>query len=343
MVPFMLTYDLDISRLLPLLNHILGIGLNLLSALKESFSLSWICLLLCVTVDGQALGEAMWERRESKFQPSIKKPSDSLFVTAIKDVISDMIKFHPADRPSAQEVIERFEELQAYTQQIGEFHVFRNEHHTLGRGKLVTVYLGEQVSAKEQVAVKEVTINTSSETGVEYKKILDEKKTLCSFYPQKNMLKVYAIQSEQQKNTIRVSLVTELCPLGNLQQYVQKNDLTVGKKLDIMIECIHALSHLHKNLPWSLLYRDICPDNILLRGTAVKPVVKLCPVSVTRTMTPEEDEAQWYYKAPEQTCLQGRFFNHDKKTEIFSIGMTNLALLEAPNRSTMEPRTGKAC
>ena len=283
----------------------------------------------------------MWERRESGFQPSIKKPSDSLFETAIKDVISDMIKFHPADRPSAREVIKRFEELQVSTQQIGEFDIIKNEHHILGRGKMVTVYLGEHESTKEQVAVKEITINTSSEAGIDYKMIEDEYSTLHSTLPHKNILKVYDnIHTDHQEHMIHISLVTELCHLGNLPHYVQKNDLTLGKKLDIMIDCTQALAHLHKNQSHSLLYRDICPDNILLSGTALKPVVKLCPVSVTRTVMNEEDETQWYYKAPEQTCLQGGRFVHDKKTEIFSLGMTNLALLEAPNRSAMEPQTG---
>ena len=281
----------------------------------------------------------MWERRESGFQPSIKKSSDGLFVTAIKGVISDMIKFCPADRPSAQQVIERFEELQASMQHIGEFDIIKNTHHTLGRGKMATVYLGEHESTQERVAVKEVMVNISTKDDVDYKKFEEQGKTAQIIPPHKNVLKIHAIHSEQQQTTMHVSLVTELCPLGNLQQYAQKNDLTLRNKLDIMIECTQALAHLHKNQPQSLLYRDICPDNILLSGTAIKPIIKLCPVSVTRTVMPEE-EAQWYYKAPEQTCQQGRFFPHDNKTEIFSLGMTNLALLEAPNRSAMEPRTG---
>ena len=290
----------------------------------------------------------MWERRESGFQPSINKSSDSLLVTAIKDVISDMIKFCPADRPSAQEVIERFKELQASTHRISEYDIIKNEHYTLGRGKLVTMYLGENAVTQERVAVKEVTVNTSSETDVEYKKFQDEKKILRSIPPHKNILKVHAIYSKCKKNTIQISLVTELCAFGNLQQYVQETDLALGKKLDIMIECTQALAHLHKKhpkqQPQSLLYRDICPDNILLSGNAIKLVVKLSPVSVTRIMDPEVEEDQWYYKVPEQTCLRGKVFIHNKKTEIFALGMTILALLEVPNKSTMEPRTGnKAC
>ena len=294
--------------------------------------------MLCVTVNAKCFGKVMWETGETGFQLSIKKPSDGIFVTAIKDVISDMIRFHPADRPGAREVLKRFEELQASTQQIGEFYVFKNKRHTLGRGKIVTVYLGEHESTKKRVAAKEVTVSTSSERDVEYKMIKDEKKILESIPPHRNVLKVHVFHCEPQKNMIFVSLVVELCNLGDLQQYVEQNDLTQSKKLDMMIECTKALAHLHENLHQSL-YRDICPGNILLRGTATLPVVKLCPVSVTRTVMPEEDESQSYYKAPEQTCLQGIFFPDDK-TEVFSLGMTSLALLEAPNRSTLEPRTG---
>ena len=170
--------------------------------------------------------------------------------------------------------------------------------------------------------------------------IQDEYSTLHSTPPHKNILKVYDIHTDHHENMIHISLVTQLCPLGNLPHYVQKNDLTLSKKLDIMIDCTLALAHLHENQSHNLLYRDICPDNILLSGNALKPVIKLCPVSVTRIEKTEEDEAQWYYKAPEQTCLRGGRFVHDKKTEIFSLGMTNLALLEAPNKSAMAPRTG---
>ena len=62
-----------------------------------------VYIISYVSVDGQWLGEIMWKRRDSGFQPSIHEPSDSLFVKAIKTVIDDMIKFKPADRPSARE------------------------------------------------------------------------------------------------------------------------------------------------------------------------------------------------------------------------------------------------
>ena len=296
-------------------------------------------IFLCVSVDGKPFGEVMWERRTSGFQPSIYKPSDSLFVKAIKSVIDDMIKFKPADRPSAREVVQKLEELQATMQQIGEYGVIKNESHTLGRGEMATVFLGEHSATQEQVAVKEVKVDKTSKADVEYKEIDEEGKTAISTPQHKNVLTIHCLYCDHQKSLSRISLVTELCQLGNLEEYVKKTNLTLDQKIDIMIGCAKGLAHLHKQKPQSFLYRDVCPKNILLSEISLHPVVKLSPVSFTRTVRCEEDDEFWYYKAPEQTEPQGTSLIHNEKTEIFSMGMTNLALLETPNESDIRPRT----
>ena len=295
-------------------------------------------IILCVSVDGQHVGEAMWERRESGFQPSIHRPSDSQFVKAIKTVVDDMIKFKPADRPSAREVVQRLDELQASMKQIGEYEVIKKESYILGRGEMATVFLGEHSATQEEVAVKEVSVNTTSQSNVKFE---EEGKTAVRTPPHKNVLKIHAVYSDHHRNGSHVSLVTELCQLGNLQQYVKKTSLTLDRKIDIILASVEALAHLHKQKSQSKLYRDICPENILVSGPALNPVIKLSPVSVTRNTISEEDEDIWYYKAPEQTELEGTIIIHNEKTEIFSMGMTNLALLETHNKSDIRPRTSK--
>ena len=295
-------------------------------------------IMLCVSVVGQPFGKVMWERRDSGFQPSIHKPSDSLFVRTIKRVIDDMIKFKPTDRPSAREVVQKLEELQGTMQQYGKYEVIKNESNLLGRGKLATVFIGEHSATQKQIAVKEVSVNTTSQSNEKFE---EEGKTAIRIPRHKNVLKIHAIYSDHQKNVSHISLVAELCQLGNLQQYVKKTSLTLDQKIDIMIDCTEALAHLHKQKHQSDLYRDIWPQNILLHMTSHQPIIKLCPMSFTRTMRCEEDEDIWYYKAPEQIELQGTRLIHNQKTEIFSLGMTNLALLETPNKSDIRPRTSK--
>ena len=280
----------------------------------------------------------MWDRRESGFQPSIHAPSDSLFVKAIKSVVCDMIQFKPADRPSAREVVQKLEELQAAMQQIGDYEVIKNESNILRRGEMATVFLGEHSATREQVAVKEVSVNTINQTSEKFE---EEGDTATRTPPHKNVLKIHAVYFDQHRNARHISLVTELCELGNLPQYVKKTNLTLDQKIDIILASIEALAHLHKQKYQIQLYRDICPENILVSGTAINPVIKLSPVSVTRIMKSEEDEEFFYYKAPEQTELKGTSFIHNEKTELFSMGMTNLALLETPNKSDIRPKTSK--
>ena len=292
---------------------------------------------VCVSVDGQPLGEVMWERRESGFKPSIHGPSDSLFVKAIKAVVDDMIEFKPADRPSAKEVVRRLEELQAAMKQVGEYEVIKNERNTLERDDMSTVYLGEHSATQEQVAIKELSVNTTSQSS---KKFEEEVKIAVKTPPHKNVLKVHAVYSDHHENVSHISIVTELYQLGNLQQYVKKTSLTLGQKVETMIACAKALAHLHKQKS-SMVHRVIWPKSILLGGPSHNPIIKLSPVSVTRITKSEEDEDFCYYKAPEQTELQGTSFIHNMKTEIFSMGITNLALLEAPDKSDIRPRTSK--
>ena len=295
-------------------------------------------IVLCISVDGQPFGKVMWKRRKSGFQPSIHKTSDSLFVRTIKTIIDDMIKFKPADRPSAREVVQKLEELQAAMKQFGEYEVIKKDSNILGRGKMAIIFLGEHSTTQKQVAVKEVSVNTTSQS---HEKFEQEGKIAMKTPPHKNVLKIKAVHSDHLKNVSHISLVTKLCQLGNLQQYVKNTSLTLDQKTDIMIASAEALAHLHKQKHQSDLYRDICPENILLQSTSQQPVIKLSPVSFTRTVRCEDDEKFWYYKAPEQTELQGTSLIHNEKTEIFSMGMTNLALLETPNKSDIRPRTSK--
>ena len=235
--------------------------------------------------------------------------------------------------------MQKLEDLQAAMKQIGEYEVIKKESNILRRGEMATVFLGEHASTQEQVAVKEVSVNTASQSDEKFE---EEGKTAIKTPPHKNVLEIHAIYSDHHRNVSHVSLVTELCPLGNLQQYVKKTSLTLDKKIDIILASTEALAHLHKQKLQSKLYQDIRPENILVSGTALEPIIKLSPVSVTRFTKSEDDEDFWYYKAPEQTEHQGTTFIHNEKTEIFSMGMTNLALLETPNRSDIRPRTSKS-
>ena len=295
-------------------------------------------IILVVSVDGQPFGKVMWDRRESGFKPSIHALSDSSFVKAIKSIVDDMIQFKPADRPSAREIVQKLEELQAAMQNIGEYEVIKNESNILEKDEMSTVFLGEHSATQEQVAVKEVSVNTTSQSSAKFE---EEVKIAVKTPPHKNVLKVHAIYSDRHENKSQISLVTEPYRPGNLKQYVKETSLTLGQKVEIMLACAKALAHLHKQKSPSILHRVIWPESILFGGPSQNPVIKLSPVSVTRIARCEEDEDLCYYKAPEQTELQGTSFIHNIKTEIFSLGMTNLALLETPNKSDIRPRTSK--
>ena len=61
----------------------------------------------------------------------------------------------------------------------------------------------------------------------------------------------------------------ELCDLGDLYGYVQKNTLDMTFKLHVMLDCAMGLSFLHEN---DIVHRDINPHNILLQSVKGQPI-----------------------------------------------------------------------
>ena len=234
---------------------------------------------------------------------------------------------------------------------LGDFKVRKDKMHEIGRGAYVTVYRGARVSNKDTVAVK---IMSGYKQYMDLDELAKEADLVMNKIPQhENIVKMYDyITKEYEEDAIQMIdlwLVTELCTLGNLKKYASRNELSIKQKVDLIFQSCLAVQHLHNCKPRPIAHRDVKPENILVTDVSGKHVVKLCDFGCARTVLQEKGRSVTMkstagtqsYWAPEQHKLHDGVISYHKSVDTFSLGVSNLALLNCSKGSIMTPHLGK--
>ena len=170
--------------------------------------------------------------------------------------------------------------------------------------------------------------------------------------PHQNIIKVYdVVKKEYEEDGVEkvdLWIITELCEQGDLQKFAQTTKLTLEQKIELMYQSACALQHLHCCKPDSVAHRDIKPQNFLVARNGDKSIIRLCDFGCSRTIMHKKGcsvpmrtmAGTSGYWAPEQNEIRYGPFSYDKTVDIFSLGLTFLALLEAIKGSVMRPKTG---
>ena len=234
---------------------------------------------------------------------------------------------------------------------LGDFRITKDSLHELGRGSYGTVYHGKRVSNNDPVAVK---IWTGYKLYMNLDELAKEADLLMNKVPpHDNIVKVYDYLRKEYKKggTQRIDLwlVTELCTLGNLKDYSVKNELSVEQKIDFILQSALAVEHLHGCKPEPIAHRDIKPQNILITDISGKQVVRLCDFGCARAVLRQEGRSVTMkslagtveYWAPEQHDTVDGQLSYHKSADTFSLGVSNLALLDCSKESIMAPHMGE--
>ena len=236
-------------------------------------------------------------------------------------------------------------------EKIGRFEVYADEKHKLGMGATGNVYLGKDLSTNDPIAAKKMTIESEFLEEGEFE--MEAELLLHKIPAHDNIIKVHdfiKIEYEDDRiNMMDLWLIMDLSDLGNLKKYARKNKLSAFQKLDIMYQSAVAVHHLHNCKPQKIVHRDIKPENILLTPGPKGLVVKLCDFGTaklvqrkgSRSVTLKSLAGTNEYMAPEQLELHDGQFSYDSSVDIFSLGLTNLSLLECSEGSFMEVLTSK--
>ena len=192
----------------------------------------------------------------------------------------------------------------------------------LGEGTFASVYRVQNIYTDVICAMK--IINKSPNCSDENEKeILNEINILRSMdHP--GVLKIFEFYS----NKDSYSIVTELCPGGELfQQIIKKGPFNEKYSAYIMYQLFSAINYCH-NL--NIAHRDLKPENILIVDKDQKnyPIVKICDFGTStifeKGAVQKKLVGSSYYIAPEVLKK-----NYNEKCDIWSLGVIMYILLSA--------------
>ena len=237
------------------------------------------------------------------------------------------------------------------TERVGDFEVDLNDKHKLGTGATGNVFPARNVNTNTKVAEKKISIYKEFLKEGEFER--ESELLLKKIPPHENIIKVFDfIKNEYVEDSVEMMdlwLMTEICHQGNLKQFACRNNLTIKDKIDLMFQAARGVEHLHSCQPEQVVHRDIKPENILITGNVRRPIVRLCDFGCARTVKRVNDRSVLMksmagtesYWAPEQHEIRRDNLSYDKSIDTFSLGVSNLALLESSKGSIMKAHLGK--
>ena len=190
----------------------------------------------------------------------------------------------------------------------------------LGEGSFASVYKVKNIYTNAECAMKIIKKKYSC-SSTEEKDILNEINILRTMdHP--NILKIFEFYSNQRE----YSIVTELCPMGELfDAIVDKGPFDEKHSAYILYQILSAVNYCHK---MNIIHRDLKPENILIvdKNEEGFLTVKVCDFGTSKIIQTGAVERKVvgssYYIAPE--VLKKKY---NEKCDVWSCGVIMYILL----------------
>lgn len=200
----------------------------------------------------------------------------------------------------------------------------------LGRGQYGTVYKAMTVTSHDVCAIK--VISKAKVTGSEHEKSLQREINVLAFLNHPNIVRLHDFFEDSEN----YYLVMDLCPGGELQEYIMKNGKVKEETAALLFQqIVSAIAYCHSS---GIVHRDIKPANVMIEKF---PVVKVTDFGLCATIESEpltDSCGSPSFCSPE--CLFGA--PHDGvKSDIWSLGVTLYAMVtgnlpwDCSDRATM--------
>ena len=203
---------------------------------------------------------------------------------------------------------------------IGQFIIDRDKY--VGHGTFGELYQAEHRRSKELAAAKKIYLGKETDWIARVEREVD---TLMTVSSHPNIVKY--LGHEKEGNYLW--LFTELCPLGDLEEYCRKNVIAKAEKFDCMIQICEAIQHLHHQRP-PIVHRDLKPGNVLVSTSGRRMVMKLCDFGFAREVDKQAGITKKFttycgtegYMSPElfKIITEGKV-SYNLKVDIFSAGI----------------------
>ena len=233
---------------------------------------------------------------------------------------------------------------------IGDFLVDGDVDSMLGEGTYGKVFAGNHVRTGKPIAAKMFMWEkkyVTEETDREARMMMDVP-------DHENVVKILDyIKKEivKKKVFLQIWLILEFCPLGNLGEFAEKLLLSTIEKIDIILQSAYGVRHLHHLKPNSITHRDIKLSNILVSGSEERPVMKIADFGEAKFINRIQDRSlsvhsvrgTFPYMAPELFSLSvdKEEPSYGKSVDVYSLGISSLAILDAQEGSPVLAITGE--
>ena len=180
-----------------------------------------------------------------------------------------------------------------------------------------------------------------------------EAETMMRMPEHENVIKIldYMKRDVKGKTVIQIWLIMELCPLGTLAKYAESTSIITTGKINLMLQSACGVRHLHHLKPNPIIHHDIKLNNILVSGSKESPVIKIADFGEAKFIDRVQNKSQSLhsiratknYWAPELFSLSvdKKEPSYGKDVDVYSLGVSSLAVLEKKEGSPILVRTGE--
>ena len=249
----------------------------------------------------------------------LQKEADSRYQN-IDDIIADLRPVsHTRERSEhTADILSQHDHNTTEPETIGNYRLIAS----LGEGGMGIVYLAEQTEPlNRRVALKLIKLGMDTQQVVAR---FETERQALAVMDHPNIAKVYDAGSTE---TGRPYFVMEYVVGIPLNEYCDKNGLTLPKRLELFIELCHAIQHAHQK---GVIHRDLKPSNVMVTVKDDKPILKIIDFGVAkaighsltdRTLFTEQGQliGTPAYMSPEQAEMSG--LDIDTRTDIYSLGV----------------------
>ncbi|XP_035698564.1 serine/threonine-protein kinase 35-like [Branchiostoma floridae] len=201
----------------------------------------------------------------------------------------------------------------------------------IGRGATGIVYSAKSTETGRTYAAKKLAIEDAS---------INEICVLTQLKKHPNIVEFRESKLGRDGETQVLFVISEFCPLGNIGDYILKQQVDVVTKRNLAVQLADAITFLHKN---GIVHCDIKPQNVLLTGNEAHLVLKVVDFGLAKVLTGSENSVNnlsrsymksavgtRFYLSPEiyQCLLNDQPCHYTSSVDIFSMGMLLWAMFD---------------